>query len=191
MQSLRDKLLKSGLVDKKSARKSKTEARRQKKKRGGAGKVDAEQDQRRQQDYTERTASEARVAQREAAQVNAARERREREERRRNIIERHCLVKIDGDQRCFHFVAPDRKIQRLMTTDRVAERLVAGEVAIVSAPYDARRSYRLVEREIAERLEQLAPSCLLFWNRDPAGDDERGPTYGATGPATAAAEPTS
>jgi hypothetical protein len=182
MQSLRDKLLKSGLVDKKEARQAKTESRRERKQRGGARATAVEAEQRKQ-DNADREAAEARAARDEAARVNEERARREHAERLRQIIERHRVLKVFGEERRFFFVRADRHIHRLDTTHEIRDRLVSGELAIVAAPYDQDRGYRVVERAVAERLEALDAAYLLFWNKLP--DDADRPTYGATGPQAA------
>lgn len=183
MQDLRDKLLRAGLVDKRKARKAKTEARRKKKRAGGEKVARAEQEHRREQ-FGEKKRAEAERVRALQAEINEQRARQQRAEQLRHIIERNRLVKTGGDDQSFYFAGPDRHIRRLRTTFAVAQRLRDGQLAAVWAPYDAQRDFRLVDSATARRIEKLDAGYLLFWN-EPGGDRQAGddlPTYGATGP---------
>lgn len=183
MQSLRDKLLKAGAVSKKEARKAKTEARK-KRKKGRQGEAEAaEVERQRREAFEAKKAAEAEAARAREAERQAEREAQELEVRLRQLTERHALPKIRGQDGVFYFVGADRRVRRFYSRFDVLEELMQGKLGIVVAPWDDHRDFRVVRREGLERLAELAPERILFWNA-PGSPPDR-PAYGATGPGAA------
>ena len=179
MQDLRKKLLKAGLVDKKQARTAQTERRLEKKKRGGArAEEDAAREQ--QQRHAERLAQQSEQARQREQERALAQQRHELENQVRNIVERNARRKILGDDCTFCFVGLDNHVRRLNTTHPIRQQLIDGDLGLVAAPHDKQRDFRVVDDATVERLEQLDPASILFWNRP--GTEGELPTYGATGP---------
>lgn len=176
MQDLRDKLLNAGLVSKKQARKSKTDKRRKKKQKGRKrAAAELDEQQQRYQQKMEQQAAEARQRQ---EQINLQRAARERLHQIRDLIRGNALRRFLGDAQSFHFVGPDRRIRKLSTTHEIAQRIVAGSLAVVHCDDDPRRDYTLIEATAAQQLEQLDPGRILFWNK-PGSDSGDLPSHGA------------
>ncbi len=177
MQDLKKQLLKAGLVDKKAARAARTEERRKRKKKGRHQEEQANLEAQ-QQRHKQRKEEQALAARLEQERLNAQAERREAQERVRNIIRKATLDEgVQGNGRPFYFVGPDNKIRRIHPDAPVARKLSSGALAIVSSMEPEGLDYAVVDRACAERLEELCPSALLFWNKP--GQDGDLPTYGS------------
>ena len=177
MQDLKKQLLKAGLVDKKTARAARTDERKQRKKKGRHQEEKANLEAR-QERHRQRKEEQARAAREEQQRLNAQAERREEQDRFRNIIRRAALTEgAQGGARPFYFVGPDNKIRRIYPGAQVAQKLSSGALAIVTSLEPEGPDYALVDRECAERLEELSPQAILFWNKP--GQDGDLPTYGS------------
>ncbi len=180
MQDLRDKLLKAGLVDKKRARKSKTDKRRDRKQKGRHKDEQAllQAQKERHQLRKEEQAQVARTHQ-QLVQDDAA--RREAQGRMRDIIKRAAVAKIHGDGRPFYFAGQEGKIRRFNPLPEIAQQLSSGKLAIVAheAPTALGLDYAVVDAGCAVRLEQLAPDLILFWNKPGEGEDGGPPAEGS------------
>ncbi len=179
MQDMRDKLLKAGLVDKKQARKAKTEKRRKKKKRKKKGHEPqtADLDAQRER-YQEKQQQQADMARQRQQELNQQKAEKEAQDRVRNLIKSGAEERVLGNDRSFHFVGRDRRIRKLTTKHAIAERLDSGALAIVECDDDPARDYRVVSADAAERLEELCPDRILFWNKPGTGGDL--PSHGAS-----------
>jgi uncharacterized protein YaiL (DUF2058 family) len=178
VQDLRDKLLKAGAIDKKQARKARTEARKQKKKKlKKGGKVDAgrEQEQEQRERFEAKQAEERAEVQRRQAELNREAEQRAQESRIQDLIRAHAIkVRPSKTERPFHYVGPDRRIRRIHVSPDLANQLASGLLAIVETASTG-EGYALVDADGARRLEELAPKLILFWSNEDNGDL---PTYG-------------
>ena len=163
--SLRDQLLKTGLVDKKRARAIEQAEKAERK---------AARGQRQRRAVLEaRAEAEARAA-REAQQTERidarrARERaREQETIRRtvgNLLRDHQVRPRGGTQPFWHVAADGLHCRKIWLPERMAWDLVAGRLALgwhgeLDAP-----QYVLVPRSVAERVAAIDAARLLFWNR--------------------------
>lgn len=168
--SLRDQLMKKGLVSEQEAKKARSETKRKK----GSGRKPKGQ----------RGAEQSEAA-RFAAQVDAAKRARDRDlnqareaERQREANEkaaRDMLVKheVKRDNDCeipYNFTF-DGRIKKLNVNARQRDALAAGEMAIGRT----RGRFRLVPRETAERIRELAP--FLIVHIDDGSGDADDPDY--------------
>lgn len=167
--SLRDQLIKKGLVDKKRARSLDREAKRERK---------AKQGQRERKKVVERREREQREAELQAAAEARALARREAELRReaselparvRQKI-RANLIRSRGPVP-FHAVGPDgRTVHRLEVNERVAWKLRAGEAAIAALIWEDRPpELVVVSTDAARDLKEIAPESVCFLVTDTSG----------------------
>jgi uncharacterized protein len=177
VQDLRDKLLKAGAIDKKQARKARTEARKQKKKKiKEARKTDAGPEQEQRARFEARQAEQREQAKQRQDELNRQAELRAQESRIRDLIQAHSIkVRPSKTERPFHYVGPDRRIRRIHVSPDLADQLASGLLAIVETESGG-EGYVLVDADGARRLEELAPKRILFWS---SADDSDLPTYGA------------
>ena len=166
MASLKDQLLKAGLVNKKAARKADQQARQERKQDQGSREARA---------VVEAREAAARQAEREQAlaeklAARRAREQaREREESRRQVdqlLQAHRTYFRPGRQPFWH-PSPDRRhLLRLDLPERVAYELHGGKLAVSwRGPADAfEPDIVLIPREVAERVARIDPSRVLFHN---------------------------
>ena len=181
MQDLRDKLLKAGLVDKKQARKARTDERRKKKKnkKGKKGREEPGELDAQRQRYDQKIEQQAARARDLQQQINAERAQQERLDQIRNLIRTSAEEQILGNDQSFYFVGRDRRIRKLTTKFVIAELLTSGALAIVECDDDPARDYKVVRAAGAERLEELDAARILFWNK-PGGGGGDLPSNGAS-----------
>lgn len=164
MQNLRDQLLKAGLANKQQKQQIETEKRRSRKrqKRGKAEEIAQEE---------QRLAHEARMdSQREADRERAAAQRaevdaREKLLRLQNIINYWQLDEDDRADRPWYFTTRHNTINHVYVSRPIANRLSAGDVAIVEHPEREDMPYVLVEHDAAAHIEPIDPDLVRFSNR--------------------------
>lgn len=164
--SMKDQLLKAGLVNKKQVRKANQKAKKSRRDRQGsraAKKVveaqqrdakKAEQQQRRQQRIAER---------RQRDRIREAAESLRRVDQILGAHRVHCR----GGQQRFWFVGPNRQhIGRLEVPESIAFDLHCGRLAIAyRGPADAfEPDIVLIPKETAQRVERIDPTRILFHN---------------------------
>ncbi|SCZ66366.1 DUF2058 domain-containing protein [Thiohalomonas denitrificans] len=160
--SLRDQLMKSGLVDEKKAKaidQSKRKKAKQKPKKQARG-VDESRERHQQQ-------------QAEKAQRDRELNRRRQEETQRRavvaqikqLIEENRLPKRDGEI-AFNF-ADGQKVKRLYINEQVHQQLTNGQAAVVKL----HGQYDIVPRSVAEKIRERDESCLILCN-EPGKDDD-------------------
>ncbi|RZU99034.1 DUF2058 family protein [Spiribacter vilamensis] len=163
--SLRDQLLKQGLVDEQSVKKTRSNKRKKRRR----GETDAEQ----------AAASEA-AAQREAdrrardrtlnARQQEERKRQEEEQAARQmVIDRE--VAHDGDER-FQF-SHNGRIRPIRVSAAQRGDLAAGRLAIART----RGRYRLVPGNIVEFVQARAPFLIAWTAADSGGGDDQDDAY--------------
>ena len=166
--SLRDQLLKKGLVSKKQAREANRELRKARKHRQGA----------RQKKKTLEAEEQAAAAARAAETLEQRRQRRlEREEAKAQVERalriRHLVwgnrVRVAGKQPFWHRSATDGLLLRMEVSLRAAEQLRRGELAIAAFDHGTRVEYVVIRSEAAHTLKQLGASCVVFLVEDRKG----------------------
>ena len=156
MQSLREQLLKAGLVSEGHKRHLRTT-----KPRGQA--EEAMPVQQRQACKAELASRRAAEAQRAAAE-QARREVQEKRLQIQHIVDYWSLPEEQTGARRWYFVTRNKTIRHLYVSDRTATQLSAGEVAIVERPDESEPRYVLVEREAAEYIARIDPEYIRFFN---------------------------
>jgi uncharacterized protein YaiL (DUF2058 family) len=163
--SLRDQLLKSGLVDEQSVKKTRSHKRKKRRR----GETDAEQ----------AAASEA-AAKREADR--RARDRtlnaRRQEERRQQEAEQAARQRVldaevprDGEER-FQF-SHNGRIRPIQVSAAQRQELAAGRLAIART----RGRYRLIPGDIVEFVQARAPFLIAWTAADSGGADDEDDAY--------------
>lgn len=161
--SLRDQLLKAGLVDKKAVARANREAKEARR---------DDQGHRQRQKQAQREAEARAAAEREARLREKAEARRAREEAReaaeRSVrvlqIVRANAVRGRGTVP-FHMIGADgRTVHRLMVSEPIAFKLRCGELAVAEAPAGGGRAAELVVVSLrgAQRLAEVAPEAVRF-----------------------------
>ncbi len=164
MQNLRDQLLKAGLADKKQKQQVETDKRRSRKRQKRGKAEEAAQEE-------QRLAHEARMeAQKAADRERAAVQRAEvdaKEKRLRllNIIDYWQLGEEDRADRPWYFATRHDTINHVYVSRHTANRLTAGDVAIVEHPEREDMRYVLVEHDAAAHIDPIDPDLVRFSNR--------------------------
>lgn len=166
--SLRDQLLRAGVVDKKTVQRVNREEKEERKQKAGAREARAVVEAR------EAAAREAeRLAHLEAqraAHLARERARAEKEQRRlvSNLLRAYRVRERPGGQLFFFRSADGRQALRLQLAESMALDLRAGRLAVAWAgdrPEEA--EHLLLQREAALRVAEVAPERLVFFNQDP------------------------
>lgn len=157
--SLRDQLLKAGLVDEKRAKKARHADRQQRKQAHRARKsgqapepTASEQAAERARQEQEMHAQRSREMNRERDALHALRARRAEV---RKLLEQHAQDYDRGDVR-YHF-SENRKIKRIYVTRKQQKALAAAELAIVS--WDGR--HLLVPAEVGRQVLEKLPDTVV------------------------------
>ena len=162
--SLREQMLKAGLVDEKQAKKAGQEVRKSRKSKRKSGKAPAP-DETKLRLEAERQAKADRDR-----ELNRAREeeRRERETQAqvRQIVERHRIERDEGDV-TFSF-QDGATVRSLKLSQTQRDALVAGSLAVVTGA-DA---FELIPGPIAERIATRAPDAIACWHKPERSADE-------------------
>lgn len=166
--SLRDQLLQKGLASKKDVRRVEQDLERERRALEGNQRrkslIEAEQAEK-----VAREAAAATAARRAARTAyEAAREQSERALQIRNLVASNA-VRIGGPVRFFHRLPGSGRIGAVQIGLPLANQLRSGELAIAALPDASGFEVRVVRRAAAERLAELAPHLVVFWNRDPTG----------------------
>ena len=162
--SLRDQLIAKGLATRKQAKKIDQETRLRRKAKKGKKKkrqvIEAAEEAAR------KAAKHKRLNDKRDARLarESERERMERALQIRNLILGNRIHAI-GQQRFHHRSADGRLVLRLNTSPAMVERLRRGEAGIVSAD----GAYVIISRQGAQKISDLAPHLLVFWEPETRG----------------------
>jgi len=166
--SLRDQLLKKGLVSKKQAREANRALKKARKKDQGS---------RRKKKVVARETAEAR-AEREAAELEERRKRRlERDEakaqveralRIRNLVWGN-RIRVGGKQPFWHPTLDGKQLLRMDVSLRAAEQLRRGELAIAAFDHGNRVDYVVIRGDAARTLRELGARVVVFLVEDVKG----------------------
>lgn len=178
--SLRDQLLKSGLVDKKTARKTNQEMEAERK---------AARGERERRADVERRAEDAARQEREARQAalldakrarDRATELRDQQRRVSNLLRDYQVRVRGGNQPFWHRAADGLHVHKLLIHERLAWDLIGGVCAISWTGDPADPSYVLIADAVARRVAALEPGRVLFHNLErPDRNDPSEQLYGA------------
>lgn len=174
MQSLKDKLLKAGLVSEDAAKKAETQAPAPRQHQARPPPPARTQARPRPPPLSEPAPSRlprfaplpgSAAAAREASKKQLELDRKIREK----VMASQVL--IDDGATPFYFVTRKNKLRRLTLTQPQADRIRTGELAIVERPDPDKIDYALVPPEVAKELMQLSSKTVRFLN---AGADSVG-----------------
>jgi uncharacterized protein YaiL (DUF2058 family) len=158
--SLRDQLLKAGLVSEQKVKQARTDKRKQSKHSGGSDQPNEENRLRARQAAAEKA--------RRDRELNLKREeeaRRKAEENElRQLIHAHRLVRGQGDTP-YNF-QDGSSLKRIYVTGEQKTALAAGKIALVRQD----NGYEVIPLEIAEKVLARRPDLVLVLNR-PGKDD--------------------
>jgi uncharacterized protein len=155
MGSLRDQLLKVGLVDEKQIKKASRDKRKQDRQRR-KGKTQTSK-----QDTLPQQPAQAKKIERDRAlnrQLQTQAERKAVAAQIKQLIETNRLPKDDGDVP-FNF-ADNNKIKRIYTSEAVRKQLSRGKLAIVRLG----GRYELVPSTIVEKIRIRDKKCVILCN---------------------------
>jgi uncharacterized protein YaiL (DUF2058 family) len=178
--SLRDQLLKAGVVDKKKVAEVNRSLKDQRKQEQGQREARSVVQAREEAQRQATAAAERAARQAEQQAREAAREEAERQRTVGNLLRSHRLPDKRGPQRFYHRAPDGRTLLRLDLPESIAWELRRGRLAIAWAGDPARPDILLVPSPIARRVAELHPGRVLFHNAEPpAWDDPSEELYGA------------
>ena len=163
MASLKDQLLKAGLIDESKAAKAEREQRKQEHQKTAKAKKKAKK-------TGEQTVDEAKLLAEKTLQDQAERSRelnrlqREQAEHKaiqaqiRQLIEMNRINRKQGEI-AYQF-ADGNKIKKMFVTELLQDQLAVGLIALVKLG----EGYELVPRQVADKIAQRDPACVLVQN---------------------------
>lgn len=165
--SLRDQLLKAGLVDKQKVKQAKHEKHKEAKQQRSGGVAADPGKQRAEQALNEKTARDRELNR----QRKAESERKALEAQIRQLIEANRLPKNDGDI-AYNFT-DGTKIRRLYITAATRQQLGSGQLAIVKL----NGQYDIVPAAVAEKIRQRDAACVVAGHAPQAQRPEEADPY--------------
>ena len=171
--SLRDELLKAGLVSKDKAKQMDAQTRKQAHKAKKNKKV-AATDAAHQARLQERRDAEARQRRERDRALNqfrdAERKHRARLAQGRQLIESNRLNEADAEIR-YNFLAGNRFIRYVRVTPQQQKQLARGLIGVARNDRD-KYDFPLIPRETALKLRELCPENLLLLNPESDADED-------------------
>lgn len=166
--SLRDALLAKGLASKKDVRRVEQDLKRERKEQEGSQKRKAQLE--REKAEADAREAAARLAARKLARAAYEEQKAQTEAalRVRNIVASN-RIRAGGPIPWFHRVPHSARLNSLGVTLPIASRLQRGEMGIAALPTGNAVEYHVIRRTGAEKLAEIAPHLLVFWNADPTG----------------------
>lgn len=169
--SLRDELLKAGLVSADKVKKLESDARNQQH-QSKKSKALAAEDAARQAEARRRAEAEAARKREQDRQLNQKREaekrRREQAARARQLIDGHRLNEAEAEQR-YNF-QDGRLVRSIRVTVAQRKALALGRLAIVQGDRNE-FDFVLVPRETALKLAEFVPERVLLLHPESSGDE--------------------
>ncbi len=164
MDSLKDQLLKTKLVNKKQLRRLEHEKRVKQKELGRDG-VQAEKDLRRQELKKKEELKQAEQKKQNQLRLKAEEEIKAQQRIDELVAGANVLESAFGPRR-FYFVDSIGKIPFLEVSEAIAARLEKGDLAIVEIREGRHPGFFLVSAGVAARLKQLDSETVRFWNQE-------------------------
>lgn len=167
MQSLKDKLLKAGLVTAEQAQKSEAEKAARPAARARVSSPPRREHPRREQREPEEIPKLPPLANSKEANRQMARAQLELDRKIREKV-LAAEVPVEPGASTFHFVTRKGKLRRLELSEAQAARLERGELAVVERPDPDKIEHALVPAELAVELKALSERSVRFLNHDGA-----------------------
>lgn len=175
MQSLREKLLKAGLVTEEQARKVEAESTRKKASAPAHREGGAERGRERERRQSGPRPPSAPAPERlipklpplpgsKEHQRLESKKQLELDRKLREIVQAEQVAIEPGDQ-TFYFVTRKGRLRRLEVSEAQAKLLESGALAVVERPEPAQIEHSLVPPETAERMLALQAKAVRFFNR--------------------------
>ncbi|MBN2384691.1 DUF2058 family protein [bacterium] len=162
MGSLRDQLLKAGLVDPKQVKKARHEER-QKRKNEGVRQLEHEK-KLKEQEWQDRQSQQKADQQHQASVQQQVLQDQQAEHQVRNLIKTSTIGPHWAGNKRFYFTTRNNTISYLAVSEPVAAKLERGEIAIVEAFSDEQDSYVPISAQGARRLGELESDRIRFFN---------------------------
>jgi uncharacterized protein YaiL (DUF2058 family) len=89
-------------------------------------------------------------------------------DRKLQSLARDGEVRRQEGAEVFHFVTRKGKVRRIDLSAEQARALAEGKLAVVECPEPAQIEHVLVRAETAEKMASLSPKAVRFWNREGA-----------------------
>jgi uncharacterized protein YaiL (DUF2058 family) len=169
MQSLRNQLLRAGVITKEQNRQVEQEARRERKKHKKGHAEEAVQAQQRQAYEVRLEAQRAADRQRSAVQ-HAELEARDKYLQLQHIIDYWQVPAEPAGTRRWYFPTRSNTIKYLYVSEPTAAQLSRGTLAIVENPQERDMSYVLIDHEAAALIAQIDAQYVRFYNEEPADE---------------------
>lgn len=162
MTSLKDQLLKAGLIDPKQAKQADKEKRKQDKQARRTGHSE--------QDEIKEAAQEARAAKAERDRELNRQRQQEAEQKAlqaqiRQLIENHRQSKQAGPGEVEYNFTDNSKIKKIRVSPKVHRQIVLGQLAVVRLG----QGYELVPRIVADKIAQRDAASVLVANAQNVG----------------------
>jgi uncharacterized protein len=172
MATLRDQLLKAGLVSAKEKqrieRELKEERRRAQAHRESKSVVEARE--REERARAAREELEHRIEERRARQVEAEAEARRHQVNQ--ILSAHAMAFRNGTQRFWHLTLDRKVCHRLDLPEWMAQDLRSGRAAVAAREKMGEIDYVVVARDVARKAASLLPDRIVFFNDVPPDPDD-------------------
>ncbi|MGQ4807489.1 hypothetical protein NKDENANG_00841 [Candidatus Entotheonellaceae bacterium PAL068K] len=170
MSSLRDQLLKAGMITKDHKRQVDQDERR-KRKQHKKGRVDDERQTQQKQAYAAKLEAQRAADRQRTAAQRAEHNAKEQRLQIRHIIDYWKVSEEPGGARRWYFTSRSNTIQPFYMSDPLAAQLGAGALAIVEYPDETETPYVLVDHEAAALIARIDPQYVRFHNNQPADDN--------------------
>ena len=169
MPSLRDQLLRAGVITKEQKHQVEQEERRERKKHQKGQAEDAAQIQQ-QQAYEARLEAQRAADQQRAAAQRLQLEAREKRLQIRQVIDYWKMPTEPAGTRRWYFTTRGNTIEHLYVSEPTATQLSRGVLAIVEHPEEADMPYVLIDQEAAALIARIDPQYVRFHNEGPADE---------------------
>jgi uncharacterized protein YaiL (DUF2058 family) len=169
MQSLRNQLLRAGVITKEQNRQVEQEARRERKKHQKGHAEEAVQAQQRQT-YEARLETQRAADRHRSAVQRAELEAREKYLQLRHIIDYWQVPEEPAGTRRWYFPTRSNTIKYLYVSEPTAAQLSRGALAIVEHPEARDTSYVLIDHEAAALITRIDAQYVRFYNEEPADE---------------------
>ena len=167
-QDLRDKLLKAGLVDKKTKKKADHRARLKRTEDQKKGIDEEKEEEKKAREYEEKEEKRRRENKERELARHQKQMKRDKKFQARDLLQAKMFMPKSSGPVSFHFVSRSGGIRKLQVTKGVARDLDCGQLAIVQPPGGER--FGLVHRDVAEQLLAEDESLVRFFVSDPQED---------------------
>ena len=152
IKSLQEQLVSTGLIDKKKAKKIKTEQQKNSRKQRGSATP-----QNTRQDFIEASRENAERDRELNRQRQAQNEQKAVAAQIRQIVQTNRLPREESCDIAFNFVVQG-KVKKIYVNQETRDRISAGKLAIVEVD----KQYDLVPSNLVEKLRRRSAACVVF-----------------------------